>query len=59
MKYMMHLRSPVSSNDTQEEKKSYGGMEKKEKLLSFGIYALIIIITISLMLIIFNLVIKV
>ena len=40
------------------EKKRYARLEKKYKLLAIGIYTLIIIITISLMLIVFNLLIK-
>ncbi len=59
MKSINHLRSLAFLKNAREEKKSFRAMEKKERWLSFGIYTLIIIITISLMLIIFNLALKV
>ncbi len=61
MKYTRPLKPSSSTKNAQGEtnKKSFGKMEKKERWLSFGVYSLIIIITVSLMLIIFNLVLKV
>jgi hypothetical protein len=46
------------SRDKEIENNIISKMRKKEKRLSAGIYALIIIVTIVLMLILFNIVIK-
>jgi hypothetical protein len=57
----IHQANQVSSSKSDiKEKvdKSQLEMKKKEKLLSAGVYALIIIITVALMLILFNLIIK-
>jgi len=48
-----------SSKSEEPEKSSISFMQKKERRLSAGIYALIIIVTIVLMLILFNVLIKV
>jgi CHASE3 domain sensor protein len=42
----------------EKNEKSTSEMQKKDKLLSAGVYALIIVVTIALMLILFNLFIK-
>jgi len=60
---MKNLQQAQQVSNSKREKnvkidKSQLEMKKKEKLLSAGVYALIIIITIALMLILFNLFIK-
>ncbi|MCW8810827.1 MAG: hypothetical protein OQJ93_04290 [Ignavibacteriaceae bacterium] len=60
---MKNLQQAQQVSNSKIEKKvkvdkSQLEMKKKEKLLSAGVYALIIIITIALMLILFNLFIK-
>jgi hypothetical protein len=54
------LKNQLSSTSKSDKKAIREGdgissIQKKEKLLSVGVYALIIIITVALMLIIFNL----
>ena len=46
----------LNFNKKRRMKKSFSRLEKETKLLSIGIYTLIIIITAALMLIIFNLI---
>lgn len=53
-----HQKVIKSSKSEESEKGSISFMQKKEKRLSAGIYALIIIVTIVLMLILFNILIK-
>lgn len=60
---MKNLQQAQQVSNSKIEKKvkvdkSQLEMKKREKLLSAGVYALIIIITIALMLILFNLFIK-
>lgn len=54
----MQTMSVSKSDKKEKNKKSTAEMQKKDKLLSAGVYGLIIIITIALMLILFNLLIK-
>ncbi len=60
MKHIQKMQPiSVSKSDKKEKnEKSTSEMQKKDKLLSAGVYALIIIVTIALMLILFNLLIK-
>ena len=60
MKHIQKMQPiSVSKSDKKEKnEKSTLEMQKKDKLLSAGVYALIIIVTIALMLILFNLIIK-
>jgi hypothetical protein len=60
MKHIQKMQPiSVSKSDKREKNvKSTSEMQKKDKLLSAGVYALIIIVTIALMLILFNLLIK-
>jgi len=60
---MKHIQQVHKLNDTKSEKKgidekSLSEIKKKDKLLAAGVYSLIIIITVALMLILFNLIIK-
>jgi len=57
---MKNIHQVSSSKSDKKEKidKSQLEMQKKDKLLSAGVYALIIIVTVALMLILFNLIIK-
>ena len=48
----------VKKEKSGTKKKRLSEIEKKEKRLSIGIYTIIIIMTVSLMLIIFNLILK-
>ena len=57
---MKHIQQVRKLNDTKSEKKENDErnlieIQKKDKLLAAGVYGLIIIITIALMLILFNL----
>lgn len=57
---MKHIQQVRKLNDTKSEKKENDDrnlieIQKKDKLLAAGVYGLIIIITIALMLILFNL----
>ena len=57
---MKHIQQVRKLNDTKSEKKENDEknlleIQKKDKLLAVGVYGLIIIITIALMLILFNL----
>jgi hypothetical protein len=58
MKHIQKMQPvSVSKSDKKEKnEKSTLEMQKKDKLLSAGVYALIIIVTIALMLILFNLI---
>lgn len=61
---MKHLQKAQPLNASKLDKKapyenSLLQIKKKEKLLSIGIYALIIIITIAVMLIVFNVLLKI
>jgi cytoskeletal protein RodZ len=60
MKNIHQVHQVSSSKSEKKEKvdKAQSEMQKKEKLLSVGVYALIIIMTVALMLILFNLIIK-
>jgi len=60
MKNIHQVHQVSSSKSDKKEKidKSQLEMQKKDKLLSAGVYALIIIVTVALMLILFNLIIK-
>jgi len=54
----IHQAHQVSSSKSEKKEnvdKSQSEMQKKEKLLAVGVYGLIIIITVALMLILFNL----
>ena len=54
----IHQTHQVSSSKSEEKEKvdkSQLEMQKKEKLLAAGVYGLLIIITVALMLILFNL----
>ena len=54
----IHQTHQVSSSKSKEKEKvdkSQLEMQKKEKLLAAGVYGLLIIITVALMLILFNL----
>jgi hypothetical protein len=60
---MKNIQQVQKLNDTKSEKKvkdekSLSEIQKKDKLLAAGVYGLIIIITVALMLILFNLIIK-
>ena len=57
MKNIHQTHQVSSSKSTEKEKvdKSQLEMRKKEKLLAAGVYGLLIIITVALMLILFNL----
>jgi len=60
MKQIQKMAPLSVSKSIKKEKneKSTLEMQKKDKMLSAGVYALIIIVTIALMLILFNLLIK-
>jgi hypothetical protein len=53
--YKMPVMPFFSFKKKEPDKKSFTRLEKEEKMVTMGIYSLLIIITISLMLIIFNL----
>ncbi len=53
--HKMPVMSFSNFKKKETEKKSFSRLEKEEKMVTIGIYTLLIIITISLMLIIFNL----
>lgn len=57
MKHLLksHRDEVSDSEKTREDDTRYSKMERTEKLIAAGIYILIIIITIALMLILFNL----
>jgi len=58
MKHIQKMQ-PISvfkSDKKEKNEKSTLEMQKKDKLLTAGVYALIIIVTIALMLILFNLI---
>lgn len=48
-----------SGNPKKTSEKYFSDIQKKERMLSIGIYSLIIIITIALMLILVNVIIKI
>lgn len=61
---MKHLKKPHDNNAIKSsaritDLKNITQIQKQEKMLSIGIYTLIIIITIALMLILFNVLLKV
>jgi hypothetical protein len=58
MKHIQKMQpiSVLKSDKKEKNEKSTLEMQKKDKLLSAGVYALIIIVTIALMLILFNLI---
>jgi len=49
----------VSKDPKKTKEEYFSDIQKKEKMLSIGIYSLIIIITIALMLILLNVIIKI
>ena len=60
MKVNQKVQPPsASKNPEKSSDKYFSEIQKKEKMLSIGIYSLIIIITIALMLILINVIIKI
>ena len=53
--HQIHQVSSSKSEEKEKVDKSQLEMQKKEKLLAAGVYGLLIIITVALMLILFNL----
>jgi len=55
----MHSVNVSKTSKRKNEEQLLQNIEKREKILSIGIYALIIIITIAIMLIVFNVLLKI
>lgn len=57
--HKMHSVNVSKTNKRKNEEQLLHNIQKRERILSIGIYALIIIITIAIMLIVFNVLLKI